>query len=208
MSNGSANWTASVGNYTGAGPGWLSVNPSIGALTPGSPRDSVDFNVNSAALSAGARGATVTFTAGALTRTVPVTLNVNAVGVNFVAPYVAIAGAGGNVIIRGNGFAGATAVSFGGTPAAGGFTVVSDTEISATHPALPAGNYAVNVTAGGALTTRANLVVIARPRPGCGHDHAAPAARRRRQPDLRRGAPGAVSHGCRQQPHRALSLCG
>ena len=162
LSNASSGWTSIVGGYTGGGSGWLSVTPTTGALNPGSPTQPVDFNVDVTGLSAGAHGATVTFTAGLLTRIVPVTLNINARGVNFVAPYVAIAGVGGDVIIRGHGFTGVTGVSFGGTPGSG-FNFVSDTEIRVTHPALAAGTYPVNVTGGPARPTRANLVVISPP---------------------------------------------
>jgi hypothetical protein len=159
LSGASANWSAAISNYTGSGTGWLSVNPLSDALSPANPSDIVTFSVDTTGLSAGAYGATVTFTAGTLTRTVPVTLNINALGVNFVAPYVAIAGATGNVIIRGNGFTGAaTAVNFGGTLGTG-FSLVSDTEIRVTHPVLPPGTYPVTVT-GGPAATRANLVVI------------------------------------------------
>ena len=160
LSNATSTWTASVD--TGVGPVWLSVAPTAGALNPGAPTVPVRFTVNTAGLTAGAHTATVTFTAGALTRTVPVTLNINARGVNFVAPYVAIDGVGGNVIIRGHGFTGVTGVSFGGTPGSG-FNFVSDTEIRVTHPALAAGTYPVNVTGGPARPTRANLVVISPP---------------------------------------------
>jgi len=162
LTNATANWMAGLPAYTGAGTGWLSVTPTADALDPVNPTDQVAFNVNTTGLSAGSYGATVTFTAGALTRTVPVTLNINALGVNFVAPYVATAQVGGEVIIRGYGLASVTAVNFGGAAAVGPISV-SDTEIRATHPALAAGTYQVNVTGGPALTTRANLVVISPP---------------------------------------------
>ena len=45
--------------------------------------------------------------------------------------------------------------------------------------------------------------------PRCRRDHAATPARRRGQPHLRRAAPGAVSHGCRQQPaSSAIAITG
>jgi hypothetical protein len=67
------------------------------------------------------------------------------------------------VIIRGEAFsiAAPTGVLFGATPASS-YTVVSDTEIRATHPALAAGSYTVHVTnAQGVDRTTAMLHVIA-----------------------------------------------
>ncbi|MCB0910647.1 MAG: IPT/TIG domain-containing protein [Propionibacteriaceae bacterium] len=66
---------------------------------------------------------------------------------------------GGTVVtIRGSGFTGATAVAFGATAAAG-FTVMSDSRITATTPALPAGAYPVAVTTAAGTSTGATLTV-------------------------------------------------
>lgn len=62
------------------------------------------------------------------------------------------------VTIRGSGFTGATAVAFGHT-AATAFAVVSDSTITATTPALPAGTYAVAVTTAAGSSTGSRLVV-------------------------------------------------
>ncbi len=64
--------------------------------------------------------------------------------------------AGGNTVtLTGSGLLAATAVRFGGTPATA-FTVVSDTQINATAPALAAGPVAVTVvTPGGTSNTAA-----------------------------------------------------
>lgn len=85
--------------------------------------------------------------------------------VRYVAPWVAQAGVMDKVIIRGVGFSLLTApsVDFGGY-AATAVTVINDTEIHATYPALNAGVYTVNVSdAAGAISTSANLYVMAEP---------------------------------------------
>lgn len=78
-----------------------------------------------------------------------------------VTPHVVAANASGEVILRGSGFTGATTVSFGGT-AATAITVVSDSEIDADYPALPAGTYPVTIDSGSVSDT-ASLVVVAPP---------------------------------------------
>jgi hypothetical protein len=87
--------------------------------------------------------------------------------VRFVAPYVGITGLSDKAIIRGQGFQAFTVqgVTFGGV-AATEFTVVSDTEITATYPALSAGTQAVLIdapTSPGAIVTSANLAVVDAP---------------------------------------------
>jgi hypothetical protein len=74
-----------------------------------------------------------------------------------VTPRVVAANKSGTVILRGKGFASATGARF--DAAAGtNFTVVSDSEIRVTYPALTPGSYAVSIDGGmaafsGALTT-------------------------------------------------------
>lgn len=65
---------------------------------------------------------------------------------------------GGKVVILGNNFTGATAVSFDGTAAA--FTVVSDTEITATVPAGATTGRVSVATASGTLTSNAAFRVV------------------------------------------------
>jgi len=156
LSTGSAAWTSQIA-YTGGTPGWLGVAPGSSGTLP----QTITVSVSSLP-AAGLHSATITFTAGAATKVVPVSLTVNDPRVNFVSPYVAATGVGGNVIIRGFGFASAgLQVDFGGTAAASA-SFVSDTEIHASYPALAAGSYPVNVANGGpALATRAQLVVNA-----------------------------------------------
>ena len=96
----------------------------------------------------------------------PQTISVNyevASGVDgdTVTPRVVAANAAGEVILRGSGFTGATAVSFGSV-AATSITVVSDSEIDAEYPALPAGTYPVTIAPGN-ITDTASLIVVASP---------------------------------------------
>jgi hypothetical protein len=161
---GSVAYTTAI-NYTPVpSNNWLSV-PANGTL----PDNTVNFVVSTTGLAAGSYAATVTFTAGGATKDVSVTLTVTTPGVNFVSPYVAIAGVAGEVILRGNGFsalnAGLTTVQFGGTPATA-VSIDSDTQIRATHPALAVGSHALSVT-DGTLTppvrAEARLVVVDAP---------------------------------------------
>lgn len=64
-----------------------------------------------------------------------------------VMPHVAIAGEAGRVIVRGSGLSGMTTVHFG-PHAATNVSVVSDTEVHATYPALANGTYAVSLNSG------------------------------------------------------------
>ncbi|WP_308492505.1 IPT/TIG domain-containing protein [Microbacterium terrisoli] len=69
---------------------------------------------------------------------------------------------GTTVTITGTGFTGATAVDFGGV-AAGSFTVVSDTQITATTPAHAAGPVDVTVTAPGGTSGPGTFTFVAPP---------------------------------------------
>lgn len=96
----------------------------------------------------------------------PATLNVtysigSSVQTDVVAPRVVPASTSGNLILRGHGFSAATAVSFGNQSALS-FTVVSDTEIHATYPALQPGTYPISLN-GGAIAFQASLVAVAPP---------------------------------------------
>lgn len=87
--------------------------------------------------------------------------------VRFVAPYVATTNTPGTVIIRGQGFQkfSISGVTFGAT-AATAFTVVSDTEIQASYPALTAGSYPVQIQtpiSPGTIISQANLVAVNAP---------------------------------------------
>jgi len=79
---------------------------------------------------------------------------------NTVTPRVVSANTPGTVILRGAGFTGTSSVSFG-SMAATSMTVVSDSQITAAYPALPAGMYPVTVS--GNTSYSALLVVVSPP---------------------------------------------
>jgi hypothetical protein len=92
----------------------------------------------------------------------PISVNVTRTRVNTVAPHVAESGRVDEVIIRGENFNNftPTGVKFGGTDATN-FSVISNTEIHATHPALAAGSYTVHLVNGqGVDNTQAVLAVV------------------------------------------------
>jgi hypothetical protein len=94
-------------------------------------------------------------------RRLPVSLDLALPRVRLVTPHAEVAGTSAEVILRGSGLTGTSAVSFDATPATS-FVVVSDTEVRATHPALAAG--APRVSAGAdrwlGLDLGASLAVI------------------------------------------------
>src|SRR6185503_5184278 len=152
IAGGSASWVSSI-SYSPSGINWLSVNPASGALTPSAASQTLTFTANTAGLAAGVYNATATFSSGgSLTASVTVTLSIGDPGVNFVAPYVVGSGVSGTVIIRGRGFAALNpstlSVQVNSTPVTA--SIVSDTEIHATYPALAAGTYSISVGDGGA----------------------------------------------------------
>ncbi len=153
-SPGTAAWTSSV-SYLSGTAGWLSVPPS-------GPSRPATIALNPPSMSAGVHRANITFTASGASISVPVVFMAHSPGVNFVSPYVATTNVSGDVILRGYGFSGISnpQVMFG-TTAATAITVVSDTEIRASYPALVQGNYQVTVkNALQSLPTRAKLVVV------------------------------------------------
>ncbi len=152
------NWSAA------ANVPWLSVTASgnTGAsnhLTAGLVPAQVDALSNGDYLGL----ITVTPSTGTVT-TIPVTLTVARTQVNAVAPYIAIAGVAGNVIVRGENLLQSSDVLFDAQGAAGQISVVSSTEIRAAYPALAAGTYAVKAVKNGANSrSLANLVVVSAP---------------------------------------------
>jgi hypothetical protein len=94
--------------------------------------------------------------------TIPVEYDISSgVDGNTVTPRVVPASTPGTVILRGAGFTGATAVSFG-SMAATSVSVVSDSEIDASYSALPAGTYPVTVDSGN-ISYSASLVAVSPP---------------------------------------------
>jgi hypothetical protein len=156
-----AAWTSSVSYLAGGNSSWLTV--------PGSGNAPQNVSVGVSALPVGAYRAQVTFTptgGGGSVSVMVVAVSHNQ-GAAYVAPYVAIAGSAQSAIVRGSGFASLSAaqtqVLFGAT-AGSNVTVVSDTEIKATVPALAAGAYPVTVK-DNAQTLQGNptLTVVAAP---------------------------------------------
>ena len=95
-------------------------------------------------------------------QTIPVEYDIaSGVDGDTVTPGVVAANATGTVILRGAGFTGATSVSFGSI-AATSITVVSDSEVHASYPALPAGTYPVTIDSG-SISDTASLVAVSPP---------------------------------------------
>ncbi len=146
---------------------WLELTPTTGSAGAAT---SVSANLGATPLDTlnnGTFSGTVTLTpTTGSPRQIPVTLNVNRTQVNYVAPYVAHTGVAGDVIIRGDNFQlmTPTGVRFGDSDNATSFTVVSNTEIRASHGALAAGTYDVHILNGQGLDrTRAQLKVVDEP---------------------------------------------
>jgi IPT/TIG domain-containing protein/BACON domain-containing protein len=160
------NWTNAVSSQP-----WVTVSP-----TAGSTGTSLVLNLDPGqldALDAGAHSATITLfytppNQAPTSVPLPVSLNLQLPRVVSVNPYVATSGTSLEVILRGSGFngPGGANVNFGNGASASG-TVISDTELRVTHPALVAGTYQVSVPNqfGGLGITRsaADLVVVDAP---------------------------------------------
>jgi hypothetical protein len=95
-------------------------------------------------------------------QTIPVSYVIaSGVDGNAVTPRVVPANAAGTVILRGAGFTGATSVDFG-SAAASSLTVVSDSEIDASYPALAAGSYPVTINSGN-ISFSASMLAVSPP---------------------------------------------
>jgi hypothetical protein len=156
-------WTSAIANAP-----WLSLGPSTGSTGATVSVQATLDQTQVGALANGTYTGSVTLSApSGIGVTLPVTLTLARTKVNFVAPYVGTSNTSDTVIIRGEhfGLVTPTAVNFGST-AAISFTVVSDTEIDATYPAIPAGTYPVQIVASGTAvgTSRARLVIVDPPK--------------------------------------------
>lgn len=93
---------------------------------------------------------------------IPVAYNIaSGVDGDTVTPRVVAANVTGTAILRGVGFTGATTVSFGSS-AATSFSVMSDSEIDVSYPALAAGTYPITINSG-AIGYSASLVAFSPP---------------------------------------------
>jgi IPT/TIG domain len=140
-------------------------NSSQVTVTPAAP-SSIGAGVFSGIVSVtgfNCANADCTLQARGNTETINLTYSIPPI-VRAAAPYVATSSVAGDVVVRGRGFAQFPVqnVTFGAT-AASIFSVISDTEIHASYPALAAGTYAVQIdapTSPGAIVSTANLVVV------------------------------------------------
>lgn len=143
---------------------WIQLSPDTGGDS-----DTISVSLTKAETDALANGRHTAFiklvpSIGS-THFITVTLDIARTQVNSVNPYVATSGTQADVIIRGELFDQTTIqnVIFGSNSAIS-YTYVSDREIRATYPSLPAGNYAVNLELPwGTNHTLANLVVVDAP---------------------------------------------
>lgn len=95
-------------------------------------------------------------------QTIPVSYDIGSgVDGDTVTPRVVPADTAGKVILRGSGFTKATSVTFGAV-AATSMSVVSDSEIDASYPSLPAGTYPVTIDSG-SISDTASLVAVSVP---------------------------------------------
>ena len=156
-------WSASIVYQSGTD--WLLLNGGNSAVGQTVPAATLSVSVNGPALQPGTYHATIQISGDGRTINVPVTFVRRTPQVSFVAPYVALTHSAGQAIIRGSGFNAITTqkVKFG-TFDAVSQTVINDTEIRASYPALPADTYPVFVeNASGNQYTRASLVVVDAP---------------------------------------------
>ena len=153
-------WTA-----TTSAP-WLGLAPSSGDATAPT---TVTASLNPSAIDAlenGSYAGTITIASEGAPRSIAVALTLQRTRVNYVAPYIARANVAAEVIVRGENFTqfAPTSVEFGPGNVASAFTVDSNTQIRATHPALPAGSYEVRVVDNARTApSRAQLVVVEPP---------------------------------------------
>lgn len=165
--------TVSV-TFNGAGASVVSAPPWLTVTSPNPTVSPASFTVtpNSTSFAPGTMlsGDIVFGTprAGLLRKTpvhVGYSLVASAPSVQFVAPYLGIAGRGGTIRVRGHGFLGTQGpVSVGiGAVTVGPVTPDSDTQITVSYPALPEGRYPVTFDPPMLATSSAELVIVTPP---------------------------------------------
>ncbi len=137
--------------------GQISVIPAIpSGLSAGSFSGSITINacLNDASCQTGQLSGSP--------QTIPVSYVIaSGVDGNTVTPRVVPANTTGTVILRGAGFTGATSVNFGSATASS-LTVVSDSEIDASFPALAAASYPVTINSGN-ISFSASMLAVSPP---------------------------------------------
>lgn len=152
-------WTATVDAP------WLQVTPSSGTTGTTSAGTALVLS-EVETMSQGSHAATIVLTyvatSGATVQVrVPVTLGMYLAYVDLVAPRVWVEGVGGDVLLRGRGFAYPFPIRFGAADATWAYGATS-TQVKATPPALVAGSYAVTSRNNlGLARSRAQLDVVA-----------------------------------------------
>jgi hypothetical protein len=137
------------------GADWLSVTPASGDTGDASLQLTLRPDVIAEMENGSHQGRVLVASEGVLPEPVvlPVSLSIDLSQVDFVAPHVAVTGSSDEVILRGSRLEGVPegALRFGDAPALS-IEVVSDTEIRAVHPALPAGSHPVIIDEGNGIS--------------------------------------------------------
>ena len=147
---------------------WVQWGPPSGTTSPASFATVTLSTTELSKLTAGPHTATIVLTyvdADGLSHTanVPLSLQLNAGYINYVAPYVGVQNLAGQLVVRGANFSipgGALTVTVGSTTLG---TVVpdSDTQLRVSYPALPAGRYPVHIqNAAGFDSRSADLLIV------------------------------------------------
>ncbi|MDB5970083.1 MAG: hypothetical protein JWQ90_2533 [Hydrocarboniphaga sp.] len=162
----SVNW-----QITSVDAAWLKATPTSGGSAPAT---SVSLSLVPevvATLPNGAYQAAVTVRydnddASAQTVVLPVSLDLRLPSVNYVGPYLALAGKAGSLYVRGQHFAdqGGPLTLIIGASSTAPIAPDSDTQLRSSYPALAAGRYPVTVnSASGLQRGQAELVTVAEP---------------------------------------------
>lgn len=149
-------------------PPWITVTaPSAPTQSPAS--FAIAINNTSFAAGTTLSGDVVLATTdsrGTLQRTTAVHVSyvVSAIAVQFVAPYLGVAGVGGTVHIRGQAFPTTAPLTIGfGDTVVGPVFADSTTQITVSYPPLPAGRYPVKLDPPSSPSSSAELVIVAPP---------------------------------------------